>query len=126
MEGHTKHFTSLRELLHMVEKNDLRRLSLDDKDAHDFWRNQDKDPDLSFQQVPAVPPAHATCSVPADTEPTIDATTPSSSRTHRKHLAKKRVTSIVDIADATLIKFDSASDSDDDPLLYAPYAPYAG
>nr|GEY08687.1 putative ribonuclease H-like domain-containing protein [Tanacetum cinerariifolium] len=26
MEGHTKHFTSLRELLHMVEKNDLRRL----------------------------------------------------------------------------------------------------
>nr|GEU79780.1 hypothetical protein [Tanacetum cinerariifolium] len=26
MAGHTKHFTSLRELLHMVEKNDLRRL----------------------------------------------------------------------------------------------------
>nr|GEX31928.1 putative ribonuclease H-like domain-containing protein [Tanacetum cinerariifolium] len=26
MEEHTKHFTSLRELLHMVEKNDLRRL----------------------------------------------------------------------------------------------------
>nr|GEX97821.1 JmjC domain-containing protein [Tanacetum cinerariifolium] len=26
MEGHTKHFTSLRELLHMVEKNDLRKL----------------------------------------------------------------------------------------------------
>nr|GEX85934.1 hypothetical protein [Tanacetum cinerariifolium] len=70
MEGHTKHFTSLRELLHMVEKNDLRKLlaavdnlyqreepdtlalllwgdlhvlfqSLDDEDAHDFWRNQD-------------------------------------------------------------------------------------
>nr|GEY97428.1 hypothetical protein [Tanacetum cinerariifolium] len=26
MEGHTKHFTSLRKLLHMVEKNDLRKL----------------------------------------------------------------------------------------------------
>nr|GEZ42284.1 hypothetical protein [Tanacetum cinerariifolium] len=26
MEGHTKHFTSLRELLHMMEKNDLRKL----------------------------------------------------------------------------------------------------
>nr|GEV91584.1 putative ribonuclease H-like domain-containing protein [Tanacetum cinerariifolium] len=26
MEGYTKHFTSLRELLHMVEKNDLRKL----------------------------------------------------------------------------------------------------
>nr|GEY14773.1 putative ribonuclease H-like domain-containing protein [Tanacetum cinerariifolium] len=38
------------------------------------------------------------------------------------HLAKKRVTPIVDIADAALIKFDSASDSDDDPLSYAPYA----
>nr|GEW56426.1 ribonuclease H-like domain, reverse transcriptase, RNA-dependent DNA polymerase [Tanacetum cinerariifolium] len=69
-QGHTKHFTSLHELLHMVEKNDLRRLlgavdilyqreepdtfslilwgdlcmlfqSLADEDAHDFWRNQD-------------------------------------------------------------------------------------
>nr|GFB50778.1 aminoacyl-tRNA synthetase, class 1a, anticodon-binding [Tanacetum cinerariifolium] len=29
---------------------------------------------------------------------------------------------IVDIADDALIKFDSASDSDDDPLPYAPYA----
>nr|GEX33580.1 hypothetical protein [Tanacetum cinerariifolium] len=26
MKGHTKHFTSLREILHMVEKNDLRKL----------------------------------------------------------------------------------------------------
>nr|GEY55086.1 hypothetical protein [Tanacetum cinerariifolium] len=44
MEEHTKHFTSLRELLHMVEKNDLRKLlgaSLADEDAHAFWRNQD-------------------------------------------------------------------------------------
>nr|GFA10177.1 hypothetical protein [Tanacetum cinerariifolium] len=70
MAGHTKHFTSLRELLHMVEKIDLQKLlgavdnlyqredpdtfalllwgdlhvlfqSLDDEDAHDFWRNQD-------------------------------------------------------------------------------------
>nr|GEY08513.1 aminoacyl-tRNA synthetase, class 1a, anticodon-binding [Tanacetum cinerariifolium] len=41
---HTKHFTSLRELLHMVEKNDLRRLlgdSLADEDAHAFWRDQE-------------------------------------------------------------------------------------
>nr|GEX25079.1 hypothetical protein [Tanacetum cinerariifolium] len=70
MEEHTKHFTSLRKLLHMVEKNDLRRLlgdvdkfyqkqepetfglilcgdlrvlfqSLADEDAHAFWRNQE-------------------------------------------------------------------------------------
>nr|GFB90938.1 hypothetical protein [Tanacetum cinerariifolium] len=34
----------------------------------------------------------------------------------------KRVTPIVDIADDALIKFDSASDSNDDPLPYAPYA----
>nr|GEU98644.1 retrovirus-related Pol polyprotein from transposon TNT 1-94 [Tanacetum cinerariifolium] len=53
------------------------------------------------------------------TEPTVDETTPSSSRTRRKHLAKKRVTPIVNIDDDALIKFDSASD--DDPLPYAPY-----
>nr|GEV82735.1 JmjC domain-containing protein [Tanacetum cinerariifolium] len=62
--------------------------------------------------VPVVPPAHAAVSVPAETEvhtdesrlddphtasehvstePTVDATTPSSSCTRRKHLAKKRV-----------------------------------
>nr|GEV46322.1 hypothetical protein [Tanacetum cinerariifolium] len=70
MEEHTKHFTSLRELLHMVEKNDLRKLlgdvdkffqrqepetfalilwgdlrvlfqSLADEDAHAFWRDQE-------------------------------------------------------------------------------------
>nr|GEZ78333.1 hypothetical protein [Tanacetum cinerariifolium] len=70
MEEHTKHFTSLRELLHMVEKNDLRKLlgvvdnfyqrqepdtfslilwgdlcvlfqRLADEDAYAFWRNQE-------------------------------------------------------------------------------------
>nr|GEW15071.1 hypothetical protein [Tanacetum cinerariifolium] len=70
MEEHTKHFTSLRELLHMVEKNDLRKLlgdvdkfyqrqepetfglilwedlrelfqSLADEDGHTFWRDQE-------------------------------------------------------------------------------------
>nr|GFD18967.1 hypothetical protein [Tanacetum cinerariifolium] len=70
MAGHTKHFTTLRELLYMVEKTDLQKLlgavdkiyqkqepntfalllwgdlhvlfqSLDDEDALDFWRNQD-------------------------------------------------------------------------------------
>nr|GEZ25259.1 JmjC domain-containing protein [Tanacetum cinerariifolium] len=92
--------------------------------------------------VPAVPldPAvdsahvdtevHADESNPEDTltaseqvfaEHTVAASTPSSSRTRRKHLAKKRVTPIVDIADDALIKFDNASDSDDDPLPYAPY-----
>nr|GFA14383.1 hypothetical protein [Tanacetum cinerariifolium] len=93
--------------------------------------------------VPAVSPTHAAVSIPVDTEvhtdescldyphtasehvstePTVDETTPSSSRTRRKHLAKKRVTPIVDIADDALIKFDIASDSDGNPLPYAPYA----
>nr|GEZ17517.1 xylulose kinase-1 [Tanacetum cinerariifolium] len=93
--------------------------------------------------VPAVPPdpavdsahvdteVHADESNPDDTttaseqvsaEHTVAASTPLSLRTRRKHLAKKRVTPIVDIADDALIKFDSASDSDDDPLPYAPYA----
>nr|GEX57760.1 hypothetical protein [Tanacetum cinerariifolium] len=53
--------------------------------------------------------------------PTVDETTPSSLRTRHKQIAKKRATPIVDIADDALIKFDSASDSDDDPLPYAPY-----
>nr|GEY14400.1 hypothetical protein [Tanacetum cinerariifolium] len=48
---------------------------------------------------------------------------PSSSRKHRKHVAKKRVTPIVDVANNALIIFDSASKSDGDP---SPYAPYAG
>nr|GFB86726.1 late embryogenesis abundant protein, LEA-14 [Tanacetum cinerariifolium] len=81
--------------------------------------------------VPAVTKVHTdesrldnphTASEHVSTKPTVDATTPSSSRTRRKHLAKKWVTPIVDIADAALIKFDSASDSDDYPLPYAPYA----
>nr|GEY67824.1 putative ribonuclease H-like domain-containing protein [Tanacetum cinerariifolium] len=70
MAGHTKHFTTLREILHMVERTDLQRLlgdvdalyqseepdtftlllwgdlhvlfqSLDDTDALHFWRTQD-------------------------------------------------------------------------------------
>nr|GEY35435.1 hypothetical protein [Tanacetum cinerariifolium] len=93
--------------------------------------------------VPAVSIAHAAISVPAEpmvhsakshmddpltapehgsSEPTVTAPTPSSSRHRRKHIAKKRVTLILDVADAAMIKFDSDSDSDDDPLPYAPYA----
>nr|GEU97700.1 aminoacyl-tRNA synthetase, class 1a, anticodon-binding [Tanacetum cinerariifolium] len=53
-------------------------------------------------------------------EHTVAAPPSSSSRHCRKHIAKKRVTPIVDVADAALIKFDS--DSDDDPLPYAPCA----
>nr|GEU82412.1 hypothetical protein [Tanacetum cinerariifolium] len=55
-------------------------------------------------------------------EHTVDESTPSSSRTRRKQIAKKRVTPIVDVVDNALIKFDSASESDDDPSPYAPYA----
>nr|GEX29805.1 ribonuclease H-like domain-containing protein [Tanacetum cinerariifolium] len=43
MEEHTKYFTSFRKLLHIVEKNDLRKLlgdSLADEDAYAFWRDQ--------------------------------------------------------------------------------------
>nr|GEZ76345.1 hypothetical protein [Tanacetum cinerariifolium] len=93
--------------------------------------------------VPAVSSAHAATFVPAETlvhtteshvddpltasehvstEPTVAVPTPSSSRTRRKHIAKKRVTLIVDMADAAVIKFDSDSNSDDDPLPYTPYA----
>nr|GEZ65956.1 JmjC domain-containing protein [Tanacetum cinerariifolium] len=93
--------------------------------------------------VPAISPAHATASVPAETmvytveshldapltasehvstEPTVAAPTPSSLRTRRKHIEKKRVTPIVDMADAAMIKFDSDNDSDDDLLPYASYA----
>nr|GEZ20892.1 hypothetical protein [Tanacetum cinerariifolium] len=63
-----------------------------------------------------------TASEHISTEHTTDESTPSSSRIRRKQIAKKRVTPIVDIADDAWIKFDSASDSDDDPLPYAPYA----
>nr|GEX56146.1 aminoacyl-tRNA synthetase, class 1a, anticodon-binding [Tanacetum cinerariifolium] len=93
--------------------------------------------------VPATSTAHAAASVPAEpvvhtaesylddpftasehviTEPTVAVPTPLSSRQHRKHIAKKRVTPIVDMADAAMIKFDSDSDGDDDPLPYVPYA----
>nr|GEY46283.1 putative ribonuclease H-like domain-containing protein [Tanacetum cinerariifolium] len=90
--------------------------------------------------VLAVSIAHAVVSVPAEpmihpaeshmddpltapehgsSEPTVAAPPPSSLRHRRKHIAKKRVTPIVDVADAAMIKFDSDSDSDDDPLPYA-------
>nr|GEV81749.1 reverse transcriptase domain-containing protein [Tanacetum cinerariifolium] len=93
--------------------------------------------------VPAVSPAHAAAFVPTkivvhtaeshvddpltafehvSTKPTVATPTPSSSRTRRKHIAKKWVTPIMDMADAVMIKFNSDSDSDDDPLPYAPYA----
>nr|GFA97666.1 JmjC domain-containing protein [Tanacetum cinerariifolium] len=116
----------------------------------DFVKNQSAsvyNQGWTMKQVPASvspgPSVPAAVSVPADavvhsdeshlddpptasehvsTEPTVDVSTPSSSRIRRKHLSKKRVTLIVDIADAALIKFDSASDSDDDPLPYALYA----
>nr|GEX22979.1 hypothetical protein [Tanacetum cinerariifolium] len=93
--------------------------------------------------VTVVSPAHAAVSVLAETvvhtvesylddpltasehvstKPTIAAPTPSSSHKRHKHIAKKWVTPIVDMADAAMIKFDNDSDSDDDPLPYAPYA----
>nr|GEY34892.1 reverse transcriptase domain-containing protein [Tanacetum cinerariifolium] len=55
-------------------------------------------------------------------EHSVAASTQSSSRRRHKHMAKKRFTPIVDMADAALIKFDSNSGSDDDPLPYTPYA----
>nr|GEV85204.1 hypothetical protein [Tanacetum cinerariifolium] len=93
--------------------------------------------------VPAISIAHAAISIPAEpvvhpakshmndpltapahgsSEPTLATPSPSSLRHCRKHIAKKRVTPIVDVADAAMIKFDSDSDSDDDPLPYTPYA----
>nr|GFA11735.1 hypothetical protein [Tanacetum cinerariifolium] len=57
-----------------------------------------------------------TSSVYVFVEHSVAASTYSSSRRRRKHIAKKRVTPIVDIADAALIKFDSDTGSDDDPL----------
>nr|GFB17638.1 hypothetical protein [Tanacetum cinerariifolium] len=58
----------------------------------------------------------------ASIEHSVAATTPSSSCKRRKHIAKKWVTPIVDMVYAALIKFDSDSGSDDDPLPYTPYA----
>nr|GEX61369.1 copia protein [Tanacetum cinerariifolium] len=86
------------------------------------------DVSVSTATTPVVPVAE---SRPADTptasayvsvEHSVAASTQSSSRRHRKDIAKKWVTPIVDMADAALIKFDSDSGSDDDPLPYAPYA----
>nr|GEU62568.1 hypothetical protein [Tanacetum cinerariifolium] len=73
-------------------------------------------PAESPMDPPLTAPAHSS------SEPTVIAPTPLSSRHRRKHIAKKRVTPIVDVADAAMIKFNSDSDSDDDPLPYAPYA----
>nr|GEW86854.1 hypothetical protein [Tanacetum cinerariifolium] len=75
-------------------------------------------------EVPAAesrPADTPTASVHVSVEHSVAASTHSSSCRHHKHIAKKRVTPIVDIADAALIKFDSDSGSDDDPLPYAPY-----
>nr|GEX77149.1 hypothetical protein [Tanacetum cinerariifolium] len=63
-----------------------------------------------------------TASEHVSTEHTVDESTPLYSRTHRKQVAKKWVTPLVDVADDALIKFDSANDSDDDPFPYAPFA----
>nr|GEX20613.1 hypothetical protein [Tanacetum cinerariifolium] len=88
-------------------------------------------PDPTIDSAHVNTEVHADESNPDDTptaseqvfvEHNVASSTPSSSRTRRKHLAKKRVTPIVDIDDDALTKFDSTSDSDDDPLPYAPYA----
>nr|GEZ70617.1 hypothetical protein [Tanacetum cinerariifolium] len=91
--------------------------------------------DVSVSAVPSIhadtevyadeshPDDNQTASEQVSVEHTVDESTPLSSRTRRKQIAKKRVTPIVDVADNALIKFDSASESDDDP---SPYAPYVG
>nr|GEX08994.1 aminoacyl-tRNA synthetase, class 1a, anticodon-binding [Tanacetum cinerariifolium] len=78
--------------------------------------------DTEVHAEESTPDDNPTASEQVSVEHTVAASTPSSSRKRRKHLAKKRVTPILDIADDALIKFDSASDSDDDPLPYVPYA----
>nr|GFA14566.1 hypothetical protein [Tanacetum cinerariifolium] len=86
------------------------------------------DVSVSAATTPEVPTAESrpadtpTASVHISVEPSVAASTPSSSRKRRKHIAKKWVTPIVDMADDALIKFNSDSGSDDDPLPYAPYA----
>nr|GEU56689.1 uncharacterized mitochondrial protein AtMg00810-like [Tanacetum cinerariifolium] len=81
---------------------------------------------VSVLAEPMVHPAespmdpHLTAPVHGSFEPTVAVHSPSSLRHHRKHIAKKWVTPIVDVADAAMLKFDS--DSDDDPLPYASYA----
>nr|GEW30525.1 hypothetical protein [Tanacetum cinerariifolium] len=59
-------------------------------------------------EYPMDPPL--TAPVHGSSEPTVAVPSPSSSRHCRKHLAKKRVTPIMDVADAAMIKFDSDSD----------------
>nr|GFA69448.1 hypothetical protein [Tanacetum cinerariifolium] len=82
-----------------------------------------QDVPAASSQVPAgVSTAPSTTSEHMSTEHTVDESITLSSRTRRKHIAKKRVTPIVDVADDALIKFDSASDSDGDPFPYAPFA----
>nr|GEW48209.1 retrovirus-related Pol polyprotein from transposon TNT 1-94 [Tanacetum cinerariifolium] len=57
-----------------------------------------------------------TSSAHVSVEHSVAASTHSSLHRRRKHISKKQLTTIVDIADAALIKFDSDSGSDDDPL----------
>nr|GFB54622.1 hypothetical protein [Tanacetum cinerariifolium] len=60
------------------------------------------------------PDATPTDSKQVSAEHSVAASTPSSSRKHHKQIAKKRVTPIFDVVDDALIRFDSASESDDD------------
>nr|GEV61105.1 putative ribonuclease H-like domain-containing protein [Tanacetum cinerariifolium] len=78
--------------------------------------------DTEVHAEESTPDDNPTASEQVSAEHTVAASTPSSSRKGRKQIAKKRVTPIVDVADDALIKFDSASDSDDDAFPYAPYA----
>nr|GEY94758.1 hypothetical protein [Tanacetum cinerariifolium] len=78
--------------------------------------------DTTIHAEESTPDDNPTASEQVSTKHTVAASTPSSSRKRRKQIAKKQVTPIVDIADDALIKFGSASASDDDPLPYAPYA----
>nr|GEY66968.1 UBN2 domain-containing protein [Tanacetum cinerariifolium] len=85
------------------------------------------DASISAATTPEVPAAESrpsdtpTASVHVSVEHSVAASTQSSSHRRRKHIAKKRVTPFVDMVDAALIKFDSDSGSNDDPLPYAPY-----
>nr|GEU55234.1 alpha/beta hydrolases superfamily protein [Tanacetum cinerariifolium] len=86
------------------------------------------DASVSAATTPEVPAAESrpsdtpTASVHVSVEHSVAASTQSSLRRRRKYIAKKRVTPIMDMADAALIKFDSDSGSNDDPLPYVPYA----
>nr|GEZ56870.1 hypothetical protein [Tanacetum cinerariifolium] len=82
--------------------------------------------DASLQvlaSVLAAPSTAAAVSVPAapSTAAAVSVSTTLSIHADTEQIAKKRVTPIVDVADDALIKFDSASDSDDDPFPYAPF-----